>query len=107
MKMKAIVIAAAAMLCGCVNMYTRCPWTDEKIERTYQSTGVAYSFAIVAAWPQIMSDSPGNNGFMPENLISIPVGCAIMCDAACEAVIDTVCLPVDIVLSKRSDKKGE
>ena len=46
-----------------------------------------------------MSDDPRKTGFMVENLISIPLGCVGMCDTACEAVLDTVFLPADWVMS--------
>ena len=43
----------------------------------------------------------GGNGFLAANLISVPIGCIGMCDAAAEAVLDTVFLPADACLSKR------
>ena len=94
-----LMAAVLASMSGCVNIYTRCPFTEKRITRTYQSTGDAYSLSIVVAWPQIMSDDPGKTGFMVENLISIPLGCVCMCDTACEAVIDTVCLPADYAIA--------
>ena len=42
---------------------------------------------------------------MMENLITIPVGCIGFCDTACEAVIDTVLLPVDWPLTAYRDRK--
>lgn len=103
-----LMAAVLASMSGCVNIYTRCPFTEKKITRTYQSTGDAYSLSIVVAWPQVMSDDPRKTGFMVENLISIPIGCIGMCDTACEAVIDTVCFPVDFALSEhRANGKRE
>lgn len=40
-----------------------------------------------------------------ENLITIPIGCIGYCDTACEAVIDTVLLPIDWPLTSYRDKK--
>lgn len=96
------VASIATTMCiasGCVNLYTRCPFTEKKIERTYQSTGEAYSLSIIISWPQIMSDNPGDGGFMVENLLTIPIGFLGMCDTACEGVLDTVFLPADLVIS--------
>ena len=102
-----LMAAVLASMSGCVNIYTRCPFTEKRITRTYQSTGDAYSLSIVVAWPQIMSDDPGKTGFMVENLISIPLGCVGMCDTACEAMIDTVFLPADWIISDaRKEDKG-
>lgn len=102
-----LMAAVLASMYGCVNIYTRCPFTEKRITRTYQSTGEAYSLSIVVAWPQIMSDDPGKTGFMVENLISIPIGCMGLCDTACESVLDTVFLPADAVLSSRRNQKRE
>lgn len=102
-----LMAAVLASMSGCVNIYTRCPFTEKRITRTYQSTGDAYSLSIVVAWPQIMSDDPGKTGFMVENLISIPLGCIGICDSACEAVIDTVCLPADWILSENRKEESK
>lgn len=102
-----LMAAVLASMSGCVNVYTRCPFTEKRITRTYQSTGDAYSLSIVVAWPQIMSDDPGKAGFRPENLITIPLGFLGMCDTACEAVVDTACLPADWIMSDaRKNENG-
>jgi hypothetical protein len=61
--------------------------------------------SIIIAFPQAMSDGP-SRGFMWENIFTIPLGCLGLCDAACETVIDTVCLPFDWPISavRRKDK---
>jgi len=99
-------IAMAALLCGCINLYTRFPTTDARIERVCQCSREAAALSIVCAFPQMMSDSPGDNGWMWENLLTIPfLGLPCAVDAVCEACIDTVCLPVDWPLSAIREKK--
>lgn len=95
-----LAAAVIATLQGCVNAYTRFPTTDARIEECYQSTGIAGGMSIVAAFPQIMSDSPDRPSFMLANLVTIPIGCVGLCDTACEAVVDTVLLPADWALSR-------
>lgn len=93
--------AVISMLQGCVNVYTRCPTTTHvRIERCYQCTGEAAGMSLIAAFPQMISDSPGDHGFIIENVITIPIGCIGLCDTACEAVLDTAFLPVDYALSR-------
>ena len=89
---------AAAGVCGCVNCYTRWPTTDERIDRVYQCSREAAALSLLVAFPQAMSDGP-SRGFMWENIFTVPLGCLCMCDAAVEACVDTVCLPVDWPLS--------
>ena len=103
---KLATIAMAAMLCGCINGYTRFPTTDAKIERVYQCSREAAALSIVCSFPQMMSDCPSDNGWMWENLFTIPfLGLPCAVDAVCEACIDTVLLPVDWPLSaSRRDK---
>lgn len=97
-----VLLLIAAILCGgCVNVYTRCPGTHARIESTYQSTETAFSAAVVCAFPQAMSDSPGDYRLSPINLLTVPVGCVVMCDAVCEAALDTLLLPFDYYLSSR------
>ncbi len=96
--------AVASMFSGCVNLYTRCPTTDEKITMVYQCSREAAGLSVLVAFPQAMSDGP-SRGFMWENIFTIPLGCLCMCDAAVEACIDTVCLPVDWPLAA-SRKEG-
>ena len=89
-------IIAIAIVCGCVNCYTRWPTTSEKITMVYQCSREAAALSVICSFPQMMSDCPSNNGFMLENIFTIPfLGLPCAVDALCEACIDTVCLPVD------------
>lgn len=92
-------VALLLCMCGCVNCYTRFPTTNERIERVYQCSREAAALSVIIAFPQMMSDNPGDGGFMWENIFTVPLGCLCLCDAACEAVIDTVCLPFDWPIS--------
>lgn len=94
-----LILSAALILGGCVNCYTRFPTTNERIERVYQCSREAAALSVIIAFPQMMSDNPGDGGFMWENIFIVPLGCLCLCDAACEAVIDTVCLPFDWPIS--------
>lgn len=102
--MKAAALSlAAALLSGCMNMYTRCPGTDAKVIETYQSTKCMASMSFVVMFPQVMMPSGCNKPMLPENLISIPIGCLFFADTACEAAVDTALWPVDeLWLSKRN-----
>lgn len=99
--------AICSALGGCVNAYTRFPATDKKIERIYQSTGEAYSLSIIVMFPQLMSDNPGSRGLRVENIVSIPIGCIGLCDTACEAAVDTICLPFDWPVSEYRKKNKD
>lgn len=99
----AVGLSALAPVTGCVNVYTRCPGTSARIESTYQSTETAFSTAIVCAFPQAMSDNPGDYRFKALNLLTVPLGVVVLADALCEAGIDTVCSPVDYLLAKRRE----
>lgn len=96
-----IAVAALSLTAGCMNMWTRNPLTDTRIERCYQSSSTMAGAVIIVSFPQMMSDCPGDNGFMWENVFTVPLGCLVMCDAACEAVVDTVCLPFDWPISAK------
>lgn len=103
-----VTLCALAMLAGCVNCYTRWPTTDERIDRVYQCSREAAALSVIASFPQMMSDGPGDNGFMWENIFTIPfLGLPCAVDAVCEACIDTVCLPVDwpLAAARASDTK--
>ena len=105
--MKRLVMMCAVALCaGCVNLYTRCPGTEEKITQVYQCSREAAGLSLLVAFPQMLSDCPGDNGYMWENIFTVPLGCLCLCDAAVEACIDTVCLPVDwpLAASRREGK---
>ena len=101
---KVFTVAAVMSACGCVNLYTRCPWTNERIDRVYQCSREAAGLSLLVAFPQMMSDCPGDNGYMWENIFTVPLGCLCLCDAAVEACVDTVCLPVDWPLA--ASRKG-
>ena len=47
----------------------------------------------------MMSDA-GHDAFMAENLLTIPLGCLVLVDSACECVVDTVCYPADYFIAK-------
>jgi len=94
-----VILCAFAILGGCMNLYTRCPWTNPKIEDVYQCSREAVAFAMIGSFPQMMSDAP-DRGWRWENCLTIPfIGLPCAVDAVCEGVIDTVCLPVDWPLS--------
>lgn len=46
-----VICVLTLFLSGCVNLYTRSPFTDEKIVRAYQSTQVASAFSYVVMFP--------------------------------------------------------
>lgn len=101
----AIILSA---LSGCMNVYTRCPGTDREIASCYQSTECMLTLSCVVAFPQVMSPG-GSDEFYWENLFTIPCGLLCLCDTACEAVVDTVMLPVDYPLSRyrNGDREGD
>jgi len=107
--MKKLIMATALALacCGCMNLYTRAPWTDGRIERCYQSSRAVAGLGIICMFPQCMSDCPGDGGFIFENIFTIPVGVLVECEAVVEAAVDTVCLPVDWPLSAWRRRKSE
>ena len=98
-----IASIGVSLMTGCVNLYTRCPGTDEKITQVYQCSREAAALSIIVAFPQMMSDAP-HDAYRWENIFTVPLGCLCLCDAAVEACIDTVCLPVDWPLS--ASRKG-
>ena len=100
MKQIPALIASLMLLAtaGCMNLYTRCPGTDREIASCYQSTEWMFTLSYVVAFPQVMS--PGSaDEFYWENIITIPCGLVCLADTACEAVVDTVCLPFDYPIS--------
>ena len=110
MKKLFTVALMACALSGCMNIWTRNPMTKTEITSVYQSSRMMAGVAIVIAFPQMMSDCPSEPAFLPLNLISIPLGGLVMCDAVCEAALDTVFLPFDWPISayrKRKDKEDE
>jgi hypothetical protein len=101
-----LLLVCALACSGCVNLYTRFPTTDAKIESVYQSSRVAAMLATVGSFPQMMSDAGDADAFIWENLISVPfIGLPCAVDAACEACIDTVFLPYDLYVVKSKEDK--
>ena len=96
---KALFIALMVLMQGCINLYTRSPFTDVKVERPWQSTQAAADLSYVVMFPQVIS--PANSQkFIAANLVSVPVGCLCWIDVICEAVIDTMLWPVDAAKQK-------
>ena len=96
---KTLLALALASLSGCMNLYTRCPGTPREITSIYQCSREMVPLSCVVMFPQMMSDS-SPDAFYAENLLTIPLGVLCLGDAACEAVIDTVCLPFDYPVSR-------
>ena len=92
---------------GCMNLYTRSPFTEKRIERTYQPSGETFGLAIIVSFPQMMSDNPSTPDFMVENIFTIPCGIIVGVDGCVELVLDTVFWPCDkiIVYNRTKDKK--
>ena len=105
-KLTVIPVLICVFLHGCVNLYTRLPATDAKIESTYQSTKEAAMLSTVIMFPQIMSDAP-TSGLMWENVFTVPLGCLGLCDAACEAVFDTVLFLPDYMIAAQRRKRHD
>ena len=101
----ALVAFTISFVSGCVNLYTRLS-ADAEIEQVYQSSRQAAGLSIIVAFPQLMSDAPGQ-GYMLVNIFTIPLGCLCLCDAVCEAAIDTVCLPFDWPISAKRKRDQE
>ena len=105
-KTKSILILSSALfLGGCVNLYTRAPWTNAKINEVYQCSRMAAGMSLIIAFPQMMSDNPGDGGFMWQNIFTVPLGCLCLCDAVCEAAIDTAFLPWDLYVRGKKEAK--
>lgn len=100
-----IGLGALVSLTGCVNGYTRCPGTRARVESIYQSTRTAGAASVICAFPQMMSDAPSDYRFQSYNLLTVPLGVAVLVDAVCEAAVDTVCLPADFVIAKHRERK--
>jgi hypothetical protein len=46
-----IGISIAFTLCGCMNLYVRCPGTDPEITKTYQCTEDMFVISYVVMFP--------------------------------------------------------
>ena len=95
MMKKPFLILSMLFMSGCINLYTRCPFTDVEVEHPWQSTQTAADLSYVVMFPQALS--PANSQkFIAANLVSVPAGCLCWVDVICEAVIDTLMWPFDI-----------
>ena len=105
--MKRLMAMAMLALCGgCLNMYTRAPWTEPEIVSVYQCSREAAALSVICSFPQMMSDAGHDDAFMWENCLTIPfLGLPCAADAICEACLDTVFLPVDRPLSVHRQPK--
>lgn len=93
---------SALLLAGCANMITvRNPFNDTKVSEVYQCTRCAAGASVVVAFPQMMSDCPGDYGPQIYNILTVPLGIVCFADAILESVVDTVCLPFDIPISNK------
>ena len=93
-------LLCALLLGGCINLYTRCPGTDPKIDYCYQSTDTAAMMTVVASFPQIMAtmDTKGPEWY---NIFTVTLlGIPFLADTICEAAIDTVLLPIDYAITR-------
>jgi len=90
-----LVLAAMLLTAGCMNLYTRCPGTDGKIEDTYQATKEMADWTLIVAFPQILAPD-GERGFSWYNLLTIPLSLVVFADDCCEAVGDTLCYSFDV-----------
>lgn len=103
---KLIPICLALALTGCVNtLLTRNPYSNEKVQRVYQSTTMAAAGSFIIMFPQMMSDAPSMHGFDPLNILTVPIGLLCFCDVPLELAVDTVCLPFDWPISRYRDRK--
>ncbi len=93
---------------GCVSVaYTRNPLSDSKLEVTYQATRTASMASVIVAFPQMMSDCPSDCGaYASLNILTVPLGLLVLCDAVVEAVPDTVCWPVDFWITYDRPKEN-
>ena len=97
-----LLLLLSFTLSGCMNLYTRCPGTDRKIESCFQSTEYMFVLSYVVCFPQVIGGRDGS--LQPENIFTIPCGIVCYLDTACEAVLDTVFLPFDYLLVRYRHK---
>ena len=95
----AVLIGISLLMTGCINIYTRCPRTNSQIETSYQCTVQSASFSYVIMFPQTLQIFHSNELCLG-NALSIPAGCLCYVDVACEAIIDTICWPIDYAIAK-------
>ena len=103
MKKLLAILVLCISFTGCVNVCTRNPWSRTRIEDTYQCTQEAAGISWIIMFPQTMGYG-NSNGFMLENIFTVPLGLVGFCDTACEAVLDTICLPYDWPVSNHRNK---
>lgn len=98
-------VLASAVFSGCMNCCVRFPTTNPKIVECYMCTRTMAVLTVIGSFPQMMSDNPGDGGFMFENLILIPfIGLPFFVDTCLEAAVDTVCLPADYFIVRAREK---
>ena len=100
---KLVLLCMLTALCGCMNLYTRCPGTDKTIYTTYQCTQEMWSWTEIVAFPQMLA--PDGVGLMWINLITVPIALIPAADTCLEAVVDTVCYPYDITKKPKKARK--
>lgn len=99
----AVACAALSLTGGCLNVLaTRNPCSDCKVEHVYQATRMAAGASVIVAFPQMMAPT-GSEGLEMMNVLTIPLGLLVLCDAVCEIPFDTICIPYDILQGR--DKK--
>ena len=107
--MRNVLLVAFLMsfACGCLNLYTRFPTTEPRIEQCYQSTCMMAGVTVIGSFPQMMSDVPSRSGSLCwENLISVPfIGIPCLADTCLEACVDTACFPVDWFIAGAREEK--
>ena len=104
--LKTALTGMLLLTAGCMNCYVRCPFTDAKITNTYQSTHDSFLYSYVIMFPQVMAPGP-TDGFYPENIITVPIGCLCFVDVACEGVLDTLLWPADYALKCKRTSPGK
>lgn len=73
-------VLASAVFSVCMNCCVRFPTTNPKIVECYMCTRTMAVLTVIGSFPQMMSDNPGDGGFMLENLILIPfIGLPFFC----------------------------
>lgn len=102
-----LVLCLISTFCGCINIYTRCPGTDSRIDYCYQSTDTAGAATLIGSFPQMMVPT-GDRGLEWYNIFTVTlIGVPCFVDTVCEAALDTVFYPIDYFIVKERDKSRE
>lgn len=99
---KWLLASLLVALTGCMNLYTRCPGTDGRIEDTYQCTKEMFSWSWVVAFPQTLAIE-GDRSLSWYNLLTVPLSLVVFADDCCESVCDTVCYPFNMTRKPKAD----